>query len=599
MRPKRILIMIVLIFLSCILSAGENESIDDLFFKIDAAVADKSYTKAISLLEQAKKMYPENYLVPFKAGKLYKERSLYRLALGEFLSADSLNPGNPDILFEIAGTYGYLGENAESVNVLENLLELDPPEYHREIIDELSWMYFKTYRMEDGINLLEKELSENFDRYLAHTLGTLYSAVYNLEKSRYWYQRSIDDAVSDGDEYFASIAHYNLALLYFTFYRYKEARAETLASLELRSRTGGYLILGELDFMEWKIKEAYNNYFLALSKDSTPLAETDMADFMQRLGYLDESINYMEKIKDNPDISWMYNFGVDQTRFNMDVYRILSESWKGKANVERLTVKTGLFRRIESWFKSLYWEIKGLYYGRLNRKYTLKYAEELDKEKNYLDAYWNYAKGSRGYKKTALKYLLSASDIETEIMPESEPWYKMETGREKKDPQLLLSAIRQFQPEEKDPLEQTYRYIALSGNKKSFLKDSRFSALLYKINPGGLRQYGLSLPVSVKVAGFSDKSEGMRLKRKITGLLKRTGYTVVKNNRENGFLSILTVSSGPEGKIKWFFADPDGITRITAESGTDALSGRKKTAEILNGLLESFYNVNIETGVSR
>jgi hypothetical protein len=89
------------------------------------------------------------------------------------------------------------------------------------------------------------------------------------------------------------------------------------------------------------------------------------------------------------------------------------------------------------------------------------------------------------------------------------------------------------------------------------------------------------------------------LKRKISGLLKNAGYTVVKNNRDNDFLSVLTVSSSGEGKLKWFFADPDGITRVTAETGMDVLSGRKKTAEVLNGLLEVFYNVNIDTGVPR
>ena len=570
-----IFFVIGIIFGSCLYA----DEVENILQQVDKAVKEESYTRAVSILEEGKKSHPDDYRLPYKAGVLYMDRELYHLALAEFKAADNLNPESGNVLYNMAETYGYLGRNNDAVNLLEHLYSMDIPELKDDVIDELSWMYFKTYRMEDGIRLLKGALKEEgFNRNWAHTLGTLYSGLYDLEESRYWYKKSIDDALENGDELFASVAYYNLSLLDYSFYLYDNARNEAMRSLELRPRSGGEMVIGELDFLAWNLDDAIDSYQRAESRDETPLSRVDIASFYQRIGYLDEAIRYIQKIQSNTDDSWMYHYGVNSMRFNMDLHLVLADSWKGKAKQERLSPKAGIRSRFSSFVKRLFWRMKGLYHERIYRSLTAQYSRELREEGNTLDAAWNDAAASRGYRRIALGFLEEARVIETALTPRAIPWYEMEMGREAKDRKMLENALGGFSEEEGDPRERTLRELA--GSSSIYLSE------LYDMNPGGLRQYGLSLPVKLKVSGPGSRKVSRRIRR----LLRRSGYQLLHSSDSDSEASVLTVSIDDSGELSFYLSDPEGRTRSkTALEDDSNAKSRKNLASALSVLLDQFY----------
>ncbi len=560
-----------------------GDAVDSILLKVDEAVQDESYTRAIAIIEEGKKAYPDDYRLPMQAGELYMGRELYHLALAEFKAAEVLNPYSGELLYDMAESYGYLGRDNDAVNLLERLYAMDIPDLKDDVIDDLSWMYFKTYRMDDGIDLLETVLKDDFSRNWAHTLGTLYAGLYNLEQSRYWYMKSIDDALNSGDELFASVAYYNLSLLDYSFYLYGNARDEAMRSLEIRPRSGGFMIIGELDFLAWNLNDAIASYRKAESRDDTPLSRVDIASFYQRIGYLDEAIRFVQEIQNDPDDSWMYHYGVNRMRFSMDLHLILADSWKGKAHLEAYRIKAGFLQRFFSVVRRLFWRLKGMYHDRIFRSLTLRYSGELRDEGNELDAAWNAAKASRGYRRGALAYLEEARLIETELTPRAVPWYEMEMGREAGDENLLMNALSDFTDDEGDPYERTLR--ALAGNSGSSANSGAYLQELYTLNPGGLRQYGLSLPVVVNVSGENRRV----LSRRIRRLLKGSGYRI-----QRSAASVLTVSTGDSGKVKFYLGGPDGSTlsKKTLEEGFTM----ERLALALSGMFDRFYFTPLSEG---
>ena len=572
------------------LSPLAAESAEDILDRIDSAVANDRYTLAISLIEEAKSLYPADFRFSLKAGRLYKDRELYRLARSEFLAALEIFPESPEILHELARTYGYLGDNAASVEVLEQLLSLlrvsgdqsHPGSELDRVIEDLGWMYFKTYRLKDGVRLLETALDERFDREWAHTLGTMYSGLYDFEMSRYWYERSIEDALEDSDDYFASVARYNLSLLETSFYLYPEARSQAESSLALMERSGGHLILGELSLLSWDLNDALESYRRGEAMDDTPLSRLDIAVLYQRIGALDEAMRNIRDIQSSPDESWMYSYGVDRVRFGMDVSRVLADLWKGMAEVDRLTPRAGIPNHVTALVRRLSWRARVLYQERRYRALVLGYQNELRERGNELDAFWNAYLASRGYGRVALGFLHQAEAIETGLTAKAESWYELEEGRELKRSEPLVRSLAGFSVYEKSGVEEALRELA-------FLDDDTALSRLYTLNPGGLRQHGLALPVQVHVAGGSRRAV---LQRRIRSLLRRAGYRVDTSGRGDSPASVLTVQISDQSGFKWYWADPEGRTRVSGEyKGTDRRSG---LAPLLSGALDVLYRTEIQ-----
>ncbi len=578
----RCIMLLSLCLLSQIVSPDE---VDKIIANVDKAMQDDRYTEALALLEDGEKAWPMDTRVLMRAGGLYMDRELYRLALAKFRQADELDPDNPHILYKVSMAHGYLGNNVAAVTALEVALGIaEDKQLWEEIIDDLSWMYFKTFRMNDGIMLLEQVLEDDFNRVWAHTLGTLYYGNYDIDQARYWYNRSIEDALDSGDERFASVAYYNLALLELSFYHYKNSQDYAQRSLELQDRAGGHLVIGELSFMEWKLKNAINSYRQAESMDTTPLSRVDTAEFYRRIGRLDEAIRFIDKVNAEGDDSWMYRYGVDTVRFDMDLTEILSAAWKGKAEVELLTPRWGRGSRIVRFIRAMLWKARGVYNDMRYRALTARYVGELKAEGNVLDSEWYAFRLNQGYVHSAMRHLEKARQLETALTPLSIPWYMLEAGIEKEDSSLIEQAFSTFQSTELEPIERGLKSMAENLPRKQRLVDGLLTDL-YSLNQGGLRQYGLTLPFRINVASASS----MRLKRKIRKVLNSAGYRIVRDKLSTA--ATLTVSVRKDG-LYWFIADPQG--RTVSEAYTGLIKKKEVLADTLAGLLNRFYSVDID-----
>ena len=592
---RRMLILIFTVSSTTFLIADD---VDSLLSQVDQAVADESYTRAIALLEDAKELYPQDYRLFERSGELYMDRGLHNLSLAEFLKARELEPGRLSLLSSIASVHGLLGENEDAVQNLEELMTLTVPNSENDLlrdtaVDDLSWMYFKTHRLKEGVALLEAELRDNFNMYQAHTLGTLYSGLYEHDRSRRWYERAIEAALDEGDEHLAAVAYYNMSLLELTFYNYDRSREDAGKSLELQNRSGGYLITGELDFLAWDLPGALESYRTAEGLDDTPLSRLDLAEYYQRLGYLGESLRFVNEARDGGDDSWMYRFGLDRLVFEKDLSSLESKALSGMNEVEKLTPRHGLQDHLGALVRRIRRRLTALYQDRKHRVLSSIHARRLDEEGNLLDSAWFLSEARAGYRRAALVSLETARRLETAFAPEAENWYRMDIGRETGDRDLLTRAIAGFDISETIALERSLRQFILEAPGRGRDRSTTEArARLFMLNPGGLRQYGISLPVAISAAADIPQS----VERKLKKLLRRTGFLIRPAGSSAADLTVLRIATVAGGRWKWSLEDPEG--RVRASATTGEIRKMKDLVSMTISLLDAFYTTPLD-GVRR
>lgn len=553
------------------------QTVDEVIDGVDRAVEEENYRRAIALIEEGKREHPDEARLWIRAGDLYRDRRLYRLSLAEYLGAERLDPTDREITYRLSRATGILNDNEGSTRYLERLYR--DPDWRDSIVDDLGWMYFKTHRLEKGATMLEDALDREFHRDWAVTLGTIYSGLYDYERSKRWYRESIDDALADGDDYFASVALYNLSLLEFSFYRYDESLQAAEESLELRNRSGGHLVKGELLFQAWDLPGALSTYREAEARDETPLSRIDIATLYLRAGRLEEAIRFVQAIRDNEDESWMYYYGIDEIRWGMDVDELLSDAWRGRARVEALTPRWGVRAAVISAFRRISWRVRSLYHERRFRSLTRIYARAQGDYGSALESAWHYSRSAEGYRRQALRYLAEARSIEVALTERAVPWYDLEVGREKRDPRLLMRALEGFLPEEGEPRERALRELALidASRNPRVLRD------LFDANPGGFRQYGLTLPLTLTVV-HPDPRHQRRWKRRASSILRNAGHRIVDDADGNDAARI-TLNLTPDGPWSWFVTGPGGEPRGNGSGTGDRKPAiAESLAEALDGL---------------
>ncbi|MDR1058489.1 MAG: hypothetical protein LBL43_02985, partial [Treponema sp.] len=203
------------------------------------------WERAVELYTRGKEAYPMDSRFPWALGNLYHQRRLYRLAWDEYREAERLTPLDPDLLYMLSRTAGYLNEDRVSAEYLERLLVIDPD--NRSAIGNLAWMYYKTHRLEEGLSLLGAAIERmGSDSDFAMTMGTLYADLFRYDEGKRWYLEAINGVETLWDRHFASVAHYNLSILESRFYRFNLAMESTNHSLESLDRAPGRLARGEL-----------------------------------------------------------------------------------------------------------------------------------------------------------------------------------------------------------------------------------------------------------------------------------------------------------------------------------------------------------------
>ncbi|MDR0628307.1 MAG: hypothetical protein LBG24_01430 [Treponema sp.] len=508
-------LVILLLVLSGDRGAAQNQvseelSPDTLYSQALEAQNAENWEQAIELYSRGAELYPEESSFPWSLGNLYYKRRLYGLAWDQYRKVEQLLPDDTEVLYQLSRTAGYLNNDRISVVYLERILALDPD--NREAIGNLGWMYYKLHRLEEGQLLLLSAL----DRFgsnpdFSMTLGTIYSDMFRYEDAKRWYLEAIAGSEALGADLFTAVANYNLSILETRFYHFDRAMERTNASLFAQNRASGRLARGELFMRRLEFKQAFSDYQGAYEMDTSPLSKVNLAQSYQIAGRLQEARLYAEDCLKEGDLSWMLNYGIDPIRYKRDLHEILSNVYAGLEKTEYLVPGTW-GERIRGIFRGISYRSKALIHRRLFWKYsfltakayeTASQGEDFSSETKELrlDALIQYYNAFETYPRRALTYLRKSRDFEVSLIPEAAASYYFEEGRLLKNGELLWETLARFDPVwERDMIAKTYTELAqMKGRKGSKFLAQDAAERLYRLNQGGLRQYGIRLPVELRI----------------------------------------------------------------------------------------------------
>ncbi|MBN1699030.1 MAG: hypothetical protein JW881_16040 [Spirochaetales bacterium] len=540
-KTRAFIFMILCSFMLIQTGALSQESKDSDWYYEEAekAISEEHYEYAVTLLQEAKRLFPDTPQFHLELGDLYYEKKFYNLALDEYLGAETIDPYDYDTLDQIQRCYGYLNREQKSIEYLEKILELFPlDEYSSSVdtVDDLGWMYFKTHQLEKGEKLLLETLQSRDDyevnRGLTMTLGTIYSGIYDYEQSKKYYLEAIDEAEEDGDYHFSSVAYYNLSLLEHSFFNFNSALLYTNRSIESQDRATGHLAKGELFQSQMNFDKALSEYEAGMAKDETPLTKINIAILHRIFGDLETALAYANDVFNLKDQSWMLNFGTDLIRHSEELHEILADIYTSLAAREMRIPRAGLYEQAVSFISYIRYGLLAYYHRQQCRMACLTVGKEYLREKNLKDAYWQFYQANKDYPDIALKYLRLARDIETAVAPHAEAYYLLEEGILLKNARIIREVLDKFDPfwEKEEIAEALSALVPLlpEGSEERRASINR----LYGINPGALLQNGFGLPLEVEL-----NLSGMvrTASESIIALLKRAGSEISQGKGRSGY----------------------------------------------------------------
>ena len=493
------------------------------------AIEAENYQTAVQVLQEGQRRHPASASLNTLLADLYYDKELYSLALEEYREAARKQGEDFTVLHQIARCYGRLNREQDSIATLERVLELYPESVYT--ADDLGWMYFKTHQLEKAESLLLEALGRfGPERGLYMTLGTIYSGMYEYQRSRRFYLLAIEDALDEQDEYFASVAHYNLSLLEHSFYRFNSALRHTEESIRLSDRAPGHLARGELFESRLDYPLALEEYEQALARDTSPLSKVNLASLYQRFGFLELARRYAEEVLTARDRAWLYYFGTDVARHLKDVHEILWKTHRGLAQAELRKPSGGPLERLGMMLRSLPRWVSAYQHRQKYRYLCLQVGRSYREEGNLLDAYWELFKAGEGYPRVALKYLRLARDRETALSPRALPYYLLEEGRLLGERLLLEQAIESFDAFwEREGIHEALAALVTLLPRRSIERRHALNRL-FALNPGALPQRGLRLPVSVELPRGGRRGLG-GVVRKLASAVRVTSGTTQEGVR--------------------------------------------------------------------
>ncbi len=513
------------------------ETPDDYVADAREAIDKENYQYAVQRLTEGVRRFPDAVDIRVELAELYYDKELYDLALEHYKAAEALSPNSYSILYDTAFTLGRLNREREAITYLKRIEEIYPGS--PELASDLGWLYFKTRQLDAGENVLLDALETyGEDRSVSMTLGTIYAGMYRYGESKRYYQEAIDAALKNGLSYFVSVAYYNLSLLEKNFHRFDYALESTNRSLLHARRATGFLARGELYEMQMDLASAHREYERAFGLDEeTPLPAINLAALYQRSGHLDRALSHAREVYEDEDLSWMFNFGIDEVRHSKDLNEILADTYLGLARETWRTPASGILprlRRLGSYLRhrALAWYHRHRYVQLADRT-----AETYLERSNYLDAYWTYYLAAEGSPRVAAKYLSLARELELEVIPEAADSYDLEAALLARDPGQIRRVLEGLDP----AWESAQREAALRGLLEETKPGSReydqAAQELYEINPGAFRQHGLSVPARISTNGLSSGERRVLLRH-----LRRAGFN------PSSELSAVTIDVSRQGE---------------------------------------------------
>jgi Flp pilus assembly protein TadD len=582
--------LIVLLLMAVFLSlAGDRSAAqinagdaDTLYQSAQNAQSAENWERAVEFYTLGASLYPGDIRFPWALGNLYYTRRLYRLAWDEYRRLEKLIPRDPELLFQLSRTAGYLNEDSLSAAYLERYLAIIPED--QEAIGNLGWMYYKIHRLEDGRRLLldaQEQMGQDAD--FSMTLGTIYSDLFVYDEAKKWYLDAIQGAESTGNRIFAAVAHYNLSILESRFYKFNLAYERTGASLEAQDRASGRLAQGELFLRRMELGQALAEYQRAYEMDTSPLSKVNLAQVFQIWGRLDEARLYAEDCLKAGDQSWMLNYGIDPVRYKRDIHEILIDIYEGLENTEAFIPSGGFGEKFRSFSRILSFRFRAAVHRQLFRKYSLLSADAYRPADNggefHLDALLQYYYAFQAYPRRALDYLARARNFEEPLIPPSSASYDLEEGIMLRKPGLIRRSLDAFDARwERDMIAEAYTELALTGDK-----DERADAAerLFAVNRGGLRQKGIRLQADLRISGASPQVESaLRKAARQAGIDEPAGGRVPRYT--------LTLRAGSGGVSCELYDEGRGISVVRENLPLRSLSARDK-AEFSRSLGDAVF----------
>ena len=569
---------------------------DILYENAMSAIDAEHWERAIDTLKTGEKLFPADIRFPWVLGNLYYARSLYGLAWDEYKKAETIYNYDEDIILMLAHTAGLLNRYHTSIDYYQKALLLNPE--NKDVISDLAWMFYKVYRLNDGEKLLTDAIDHFGERAdYAMTLGTIYSVMYEYDKSKYWYQKAISLGREMGDTNFTAVAHYNLSILESRFYRYDLSMNETNASLNSRTRASGLLARGELNMRRLELRQSQSDFQAAYELDTSPLAKLGLAQIYQISGRLEEARLYAEDCLKAKDHSWMLNYGIDPGRYKRDIHEILGDTYEGLANTEKLTPWGKPKEKLRSFYRKISYRYKTKVHRRLYEKYSLATADsfraELSSDSPLIDTIFQYYNAFQRYPYRADIYFNFTRDLEISIIPASGPSYDTEEGIYHKNTALLEHALAGLDPNWEQLLfSRCYQEIArsprkilpLRGNTGLFGPQTQQAAKrqlaaeeLFSLNRGGLRQAGIRLPVEIDLHLIDEHNSGIipgirrdkkYLFKYLHKTLKRTGFDIINTAPDLRYKLQLTIDGSPQRgySVLCELIDTNGVGQIFMKS---------------------------------
>jgi hypothetical protein len=261
----------------------------------------------------------------------------------------------------------------------------------------------------------------------------------------------------------------------------------------------------------------------------------------------------------------MLNYGIDPVRYRRDIHEILYKTYEGLMETEKLRPYPVLGEWIprKAW-QTTYW-FKAAVHRHLFRKYS--YLSAAAYEEPHLDALTQYYRAFEGYPRRGLSYLRAARDFEVPLIPQAEPGYDYEEGQLLNRRALVERALRNFDPRwEKDMIADGFAKLVAAEE-------------LYRVNPGALRQQGISLPVTLRFGDSTRKPPRGR----ITGMLKKAGIRPVTGEAR----FVLTLNFEEPGSVYCELFDQD--QRVLSRDILLPSFSRRDTAAFARELADAVF----------
>lgn len=449
----------------------------------------ENYETAIRTWQRGEELYPSDVRFPAALADLFYEKKLYNLAAQAYERARKLRPLEYEYASRLAETYGLLNQDAQAIKVLQEILPHFPDDW--DLLQSLAWLLFKTESLTKGVDLLEQatqRLGTNASAEM--TLGTLYASLYDYERSKAHYLRSIEIGKVSRTRIFLSIAWYNLSILENTFLQYEKALEAIQNSLEYANRASNLLALGEMYEKRGDYELARITYEEAATKDDTPLAWLNLARLYLLVGDPDTAASYLSRAEKHPDSSWIYNFGLRKEDWERDLNENWAEIFEAKVKLLHYQPRFWPWEWVSWLIQRVELSLKAWTHRERWRDLSWKSAEHSQSQGNVPSMLWKQYRTFYGYEWPSVKYLkLNRSHDEPKI-PGISSFYNMRQALDLKDASGVESALKDLNLTWDAPLRHEALSFLIQSHRNEHMPDlwqKNAGMLLLNARPMGFR----------------------------------------------------------------------------------------------------------------